>query len=154
MKRFWWLILTVLVLWFGKAGPFSPMDAGEMCILETMFVQRESGQIRMLGKDVEGSGASFYEAYEDMADNAPGKLYLRQVRRVIFCGSETEFEDFICLPEDIPLGALIYRTDAAPETLMEQLDNLERKLLVEEKEGETAPKLAQLLNWELGRKQM
>ena len=147
----YWILAAVaaLLLIYGDFGPFEPVDAGEMFIVETLFVEKTGNQIRLVAKDAEGAGRTMEDAVSQMKDEAPGRLFLRQVKRLVFCGSGTESLDFLAIPEDIPVGAAVYATKDKADDLLEGLDALEKKLDVREKEKSSVATLAQIMNRQL-----
>lgn len=149
MKKLILAAVLALLLLYGDIAPFEPVDAGEMCIVETLFVEKSGNQIRLVAKDAEGAGETIADAVSDMKEEAPGRLFLRQVKRVVFCGSETENVDFLSMPSDIPIGAAVYATRDRADDLLEGLETLEKKLNVREKEKRTVATLAQIMNRQL-----
>lgn len=147
----YWILAAVgtILLIYGDIGPFEPVDAGEMCIVETLFVEKTGNQIRLVAEEAEGTGSTMAEAVSDMEDEAPGKLFLRQVKRVVFCGNGAESLDFLSMPEDIPVGAAVYATKDKADDLLEGIDTLEKKLDVREKEKSSVATLAQIMNRQL-----
>lgn len=147
----YWILAAVgvLLLLYGDFGPFEPVDAGEMCIVETLFVEKTGNQIRLVAKEAEGAGRTMAEAVSDMEDEAPGRLFLRQVKRVVFCGSGADTVDFLSMPSDIPVGAAVYATKDRADDLLEGIDTLEKKLDVREKEKNSVATLAQIMNRQL-----
>jgi len=149
MKKLILAAAAALLFAYGDVAPFEPVDAGEMCIVETLFVEKSGNQIRLVAKDAEGAGETIADAVSDMKQEAPGRLFLRQVKRVVFCGSETENVDFLSMPSDIPIGAAVYATRDRADDLLEGLETLEKKLDVREKEKRTVATLAQIMNRQL-----
>jgi hypothetical protein len=97
--------------------------------------------------DLEGTGTDVGAAADDMAENAPGQLFLRQTKRLIFCGDTQP--DLLGLPEELPMGAVVYQDPREAEELLKQLETLETVLEAREKRSEEVPTLARLQNRQL-----
>lgn len=152
--KYWILAALGLLLTYGDLAPFEPVDAGEMCIVETLFVEKTGDQIRLVAKELEGSGGTMKEAVTAMEEEAPGQLFLRQVKRVVFCGSGGNNVDFLSMPEEIPVGAAVYATKDRADDLLEGIDTLEKKLDIREKEKNSVATLAQIMDRQLKKEQM
>jgi hypothetical protein len=144
-----WLIAGTLVLLLGYCDllPFQSMDAGNLLVVETLLIEENAGEVHLYAQDLEGTGQDVVTAAENMAENAPGQLFLRQTKRLIFCG-DTELE-LLDLPEELPVGAIVYQDPRTAEELLAQLETLEPMLEAREKRAERVPTLAQLQNRQL-----
>jgi hypothetical protein len=141
-----WLVAGGLVLLAGYFDllPFQSEDAGELLVVETLLIQEEAGEVHLYGLDLEGTGVDVAAAAENMAENAPGQLFLRQTKRLIFCGDMQP--DLMELPEELPVGAVVYGDPREAQELLTQLETLEAMLEAREKRSENVPTLAQLQN--------
>jgi hypothetical protein len=148
-----WLVAGMLVLLAGYLDllPFQSEDAGELLVVETLLIQEEAGEVHLYGLDLEGTGRDVAAAAENMAENAPGQLFLRQTKRLIFCGDTQP--DLLDLPEELPVGAVVYADPREAQELLGQLDTLEAVLEAREKHSEDVPTLARLQNRYLGEKE-
>ncbi len=146
MKK--WLLAgcAALVLLYGDLMPFEGVDAGELCVVETLIVSAEGGNIALWSRDAEGTGEDFTKALELMEETAPGKLFLKQIKRVVFCQGAEEQVDVPELPREIPLGAAVYCSAHPPKKLLEDLDGLEKTMEVRENTGAEIPTLARVKN--------
>jgi hypothetical protein len=144
-----WLIAGALVLLAGYFDllPFKSVDAGDLLVVETLLIQEEAGEVHLYAMDLEGTGTDVYAAADDMAENAPGQLFLRQTKRLIFCGDTQP--DLLELPEELPMGAVVYQDPREAEELLKQLETLETVLEAREKRSEEVPTLARLQNRQL-----
>jgi hypothetical protein len=115
--------------------------------VETLLVEEDAGEVRLYAEDFEGSGTDAEAAAENMAENAPGQLFLRQTKRLILCGN-TEL-DLLELPKELPAGAVVYADPRSAQALLEQMETLEPMLEAREKRAEQVPTLAQLQNRQL-----
>lgn len=140
---------VMLIFVYSDLGPFESMDAGELCVVETLFVEKRGTQIHLLSEETEGVGETVAEAVDNMEENAPGRLFLRQVQRVVFCKGAEESVDVLELPGEIPLGAGVYQSESRAEDLMKDLDGLESRLKVMEQQKNKVPTLAHLKNMQL-----
>lgn len=91
------------------------------------------------------------EALADMEEWAPGQVFLRQTKRIIFCGG-TEARPGE-LPEDLPMGAGVYETTQSAEILLE-INDLEDILEARERRQKQMPTLADLKNSALSGKKL
>lgn len=115
--KLWLLALAAAAVVFP---PFKAVDPGRLCVVETLILEQTPEECRIYGGAWSGRGNTLSEAMTDMADTAPGKLFLRQVQRVIYCD-----ETLIPVPEEIPLGAVVYRSGKDGESLWQDLSVLE-----------------------------
>lgn len=149
MKKWWVAVAVVLCLGYGNLFPFEKTDAGELCIVETLLVEQQGGTTTLYSIDAQGTGETMAAALADMEDHAPGQLFLRQVKRIVFCGVTTQPPDLFDLPEDIPLGANVYISPQQGQELQQELERLEAQLYGKERRERSRTTLAQLRNQEL-----
>lgn len=135
------LIVAYLGLW-----PFDSLDAGEIYMVETLLISGEDGKINVYTRDVSAEGGTVNEAIKNLAERTPGQLFLRQTKRVIFCGGAEERIDICTMPRELPIGVIIYRSNQEPEKLQEDYDEMERRLGAKERREEQLPTLAKLQN--------
>lgn len=139
--KLWLLALAVAAVLFP---PFKAVDPGRLCVVETLILEQGPGECRVYGGEWSGKGNTVPEAVEDMANVAPGKLFLRQVQRIIYCREAT-----LPVPEEIPAGAAVYRSELDGETLWKDLSDLEPVLQEWEQEKEL-PRVSDLGREESG----
>ncbi len=143
MKK-WIVALAALgILW--ATHPFQGIDAGSLCVVETLLVEPKQGGIYVASGALNGTGATVSEALQDMAEHTPGALFLRQVRRIILCDDEAGIQPLMGLPEEIPMGALIYTSGETAASLQTQ-DALDQVLEAREQRNRTMPSLAVVKN--------
>ncbi len=143
MKK-WIVALAALgILW--AIHPFQGIDAGSLCVVETLLVEPKQGGIYVASGALNGTGATVSEALQDMAEHTPGTLFLRQVRRIILCDDEAGIQPLMGLPEEIPMGALIY-TSGETATSLQAQDTLDQVLEAREQRNRTMPSLAMVKN--------
>lgn len=135
------LIVAYLGLW-----PFDSLDAGEIYMVETLLISGEDGKINVYTRDVSAEGGTVNEAIKNLAERTPGQLFLRQTKRIIFCGGAEERIDICTMPRELPIGVIIYRSSQEPEKLQEDYDEMERRLEAKERREEQLPTLAKLQN--------
>ena len=146
MKK-WIIALAGLgILW--AIHPFRGIDAGSLCVVETLLIESEQGEVSVASGELTGTGDTVQAALDDMAEHTPGTLFLRQVRRVILCGGEKGTNVLMELPDEIPLGALIYTSDESAESLRQQ-DTLDQVLEAREQRNHTMPNFAEVQNHSL-----
>lgn len=146
MKKWLLAAAAVLILSYGDFLPFENADAGDLYIVETLFVEKKGNRLVLLAEDIQGSGADVAAAAEDMKKTAPGRLFLRQVKRIVFCqGAQTQV-DILSMPEEIPLGASVFVSNEPANKLLNDLENLEKRLEVQEEQAKNMITLAQLQN--------
>lgn len=124
--------------------PFQPQDAGRLYVVETLALEERSGEILVASGDVWGRGSTVTAALENMEERTPGLLFLRQVKRVILCG-DTDAAVLSRLPEEIPMGAVIYTSQAQAQELAPQAE-LQEILEAREVRDPELPKLAEILD--------
>lgn len=147
MKVKWLLAAAVaLLLCYGDLLPFENRDAGEMCIVETLFVEQKGAYVALSSGEIQGMGKDLQAAAENMEENAPGGLFLRQVKRILFCQGAEKGVDLLKMPEELPLGAAIYRSDAPAEELLKELETMEKRLEAKEQRERDIPTLARIQN--------
>jgi hypothetical protein len=141
-----WLIAGALVLLAGYFDllPFKSTDAGDLLVVETLLIEDDAGEVHLYAMDLEDTGTDVGVAADHMAENAPGQLFLRQTKRLIFCGDTKP--DLLGLPEELPMGAVVYADPREAQELLEQMETLEAMLEAREKRSEDVPTLAQLQN--------
>lgn len=146
MKKYFFAALVLLLLFDEGLRPFQSRDAAELYVIETLIVDADKEEIRFYTADGVGAGKDGAEAISALAQQVPGELFLRQVKRVVLCD---EAKDWINeLPKEIPLGALVYTSEMSGEKFFQQLSAWEKRRTVEE----TAPRLAEILNQALKEK--
>ena len=143
MKKWIVALVGLGVLW--SLHPFHGVDAGSLCVVETLLVETKAGQVQVAAGELTGTGATVSEALENMADNTPGTLFLRQVRRIILCGEQNGLRYAMELPDEIPLGAILYTSRESVDILREQ-EALEQVLEAREQRDHTLPNLAFVKN--------
>lgn len=148
-----WLLAGVVALCVGYFDllPFESVDAGELYIVETLMVEDRAGEVSLYAGDVEGHGATMDAAVADMENYAPGRLFLRQTKRLIFCGGSEVMP--MELPETLPMGAAVYGAEESAETLLDAKE-LEDILEARERRFGNMPTLADLKNDALTRESL
>ena len=144
MKKWILCLATLLIIGAFDLWPFRREDAGSLAIVETLLVKTEGETISLVAGDQAGHGASVEEALEDLREHMPGQLFLRQVRRVIFCGDALWHCPPEELPEALPMSALIYHAADVPD-----MEKLEPVLETRESRRQDLPTLARILNGRL-----
>lgn len=140
-----WLLAGIVALCVGYFDllPFESIDAGELYIVETLMVEETAGEVSLYAGEVEGHGPTLKAAVADMERFAPGQLFLRQTKRLIFCaGTEAKPME---LPETLPMGAAVYRAEESAEELKDDKE-LEDVLEARERQRKNMPTLAGLKN--------
>ncbi len=146
MKK-WIIALAGLgLLWAVR--PFDGIDAGSLCVVETLLIESVQGEISVMSGELAGTGETVQAALENMGEHTPGTLFLRQVRRVILCGGKYDTNVLMELPGEIPLGAMIYTSDESAESLRQQ-NTLDQVLEAREQRNNTMPNLAEVRNQRL-----
>ena len=143
MKK--WIGAAVVLALLWSIRPFTPVDAGELFTVETLLIERSDGSITVAAGEQSGTGETVEAALEQMAEDAPGILFLRQVRRVVFCGTGWDAEIESQLPEELPMGALLYTSPCSAEMLV-QWDDLDQVMAAREQRGERGRNLAEMKN--------
>lgn len=141
-----WIAAGLIILISLCFHPFQAADAGELCVAETVIVENTGDNVEMWAAGVHGQGRTASDAAADMAQSAPGTLFLRQVKRVIFCGGAERSEEARSLPEEIPMGAVIYESQEPGWALSEELEELEEVLEARERREKEPATLAQIKN--------
>jgi hypothetical protein len=136
VKRWVWLLALAVIL--GRWWPFSKTDPGELYIIETLAVEPGQGRVTVRTEELSAQGADLAAALAELEEIAPGQLYLGQTQRVIFCGGPWE------LPAEIPMGAWVYGTQAAAESL--DLQALTPVLQAREKRQPDTTQVAEMKN--------
>lgn len=144
MKRVVIIICIALAVGYFGLLPFESTDAGELYVVETLVVDRSEESICFCSGDLTGCGATAAEAVADMERKTPGQLFLRQTKRLIFCGGAEESCDPMTLPEELPMGAGVYASSEPAEMLLEEQDVLEEVLEAWERRNEQMPTLAEM----------
>ena len=140
-----WILAGIVALCVGYFDllPFESIDAGELYIVETLMVEETAGEVNLYAGEAEGHGPTLKAAVANMEQFAPGQLFLRQTKRLIFCGG-TEARPME-LPETLPMGAAVYQAEESAETLQDA-ENLEDILEARERQRKDMPTLADLKN--------
>lgn len=107
MKK-WAYGLLVLVLLYGNLWPFEPVDARELCVVEQLNIDIWQGKIRFWGENIQGTGETMKEAQKSMEEASEGTLFLRQVTKIVLWDEAGERLNLLELPEELPLGAVVY----------------------------------------------
>ena len=147
--RKWGIALAILLgaeLW--NLWPFEMRDAGELTVVETVAVEVKRGELWLSADGYTGHGRTAEQAVEKLQASVPGQLFLRQVRRVIFCHGAEELWSSRNLPEQLPVGANVYGWPGTRETLGD-LSLLNKVLAARERRTPQLTNLAQLQNGEL-----
>lgn len=148
MKK--WCFLFALVLILLCFPPFDGSDAGRLWVVETLIVEETSDGVAVYAKDLTAKGRTLHEALETMKEYVPGELFLRQIKRLIFCGDMALMK----LPEDIPLGAAVYVYQGSGDALWTQLKDMEPVLDAREKANPDSPRLAELMDRNLRQEEL
>ncbi len=143
MKK--WIIALAGLAALWAVHPFHGVDAGSLCVVETLLIEAKQGQVQVAAGTLEGNGETVPEALKDMAENTPGTLFLRQVRRIILCGEQNGARQVMELPDEIPLGAIVYTCSKSAAELQSQ-DDLEQVLEAREQRDRSMPDLASIKN--------
>lgn len=146
MKKWMVAVVILLVLGYVDGFPFEQADAGELCVVETLLVETDSAGITLYSMDGRGWGATMEEAVENLRENVPGQLFLRQVKRVIYCQGTESGDIVLEMPEAIPLGAHIYMYPQSAEEILDGMDLEEKRLTAREQREKNIPTLAELQN--------
>lgn len=142
MKKWILLLAAVLAVSFFDLWPFSREDAGGLFLVETLAVSVEEDTVFLTAGDRTGSGKTVDEALETLGEKTPGQLFLRQIRRVIYCGDALRRCPPEDLPQELPMSALVYHAEKMPE-----FGALEPVLEAREARGQRdLPTLARTLN--------
>lgn len=144
MKWIVWAAAAALVCRCGWL-PFEAVDAGKLYVVEDLMIEWDDGEFFLRGGDVTGGGEDVETALKALEENAPGQLFLRQTRRLIFCGGAEKLVDPLELPWEIPAGATVYRTEKDADEISE-IQNLGDVLNARERRREDTPTLAQVRN--------
>lgn len=140
MKKWSFLLVLVLVLlWFP---PFDGSDAGQLWVVETLIVEEKAESVAVYAKNLTAEGRTLHEALETLKEYVPGELFLRQIKRLIFCGDMM----LMRLPEEIPLGAAVYVYPGSGENIWQQLATIEPVLDAREKADPGSPRLSELMD--------
>lgn len=107
MKK-WAYGLLVLVLLYGNLWPFEPVDARELWVVEQLNIDIWQGKIRFWGENIQGTGETMKEAQKSMEEASEGTLFLRQVTKIVLWDEAGERLNLLELPEELPLGAVVY----------------------------------------------
>lgn len=143
MKK--WVIGIAVVLAAICFHPFEAADTGELLVAQTLIIEGEENELSLWAAGLHATGKTAQTAVDKIADRAPGKLFLRQTGRIILCGGTEQFEKME-LPEEIPMGAVVYRSNESAEALNKRLKELEAVLEARERREQDLPTLAQLKN--------
>ena len=98
------IVLDLLDLW-----PFEQEDTSTLYIVESLQVEADPGTVTFRTDGISGTGTDPASAIERLEDGVPGKLFLRQARRVIFLKGAERYLDPSALPDQLPAGAYVYR---------------------------------------------
>lgn len=147
MKKWALGIFAALAVGYFGLLPFESTDAGELYVVETLLVEADENQVRLYSGDTMGSGATPAEAVQDMERKAPGQLFLRQTKRLIFCDGAEQNCNPMELPEQLPMGAGVYAAEQTAEALLEEQEDLENILEARERrQQQSMPTLADMKN--------
>lgn len=144
MKKWMIGLLVVLAVSFFDLWPFPQQDAGELYIVETLLLEQEEDTVRLYAGECSADGKTLEEALAKLEACAPGQLFLRQTRRLIFCGGAETDCDPMTLPEQLPMGACVYAWPGAAEDL--DMEYLNEVLEAREHRAPGTPTLAQMKN--------
>lgn len=141
-----WIVTALVIaaaLWFH---PFPAADTGELLVAKTLLIEEQEGEISLWAAGLHARGETVQAAVEEMKNNAPGTLFLRQTMRIIFCGGAEQSENALNLPQEIPIGAVVYQSEESAKDMNERLEDLEEQLEARERREQQLPTLAQLQN--------
>lgn len=151
MKRWIFGLLAAMAVGYLGWLPFPCADAGELFVVETLLLEADGEQVKLCAGELTGEGTSLPEALADLRSQAPGELFLRQTRRMIFCGGAEKRLDPLLLPEELPMGAAVYATKTPAEELSQDPETLDAVLEAQERREQDMPTLARLKNSALAR---
>lgn len=135
--------LLAMELW--SLWPFPRWDTGELMVVETLAIQVRNRELWLFADGYTGCGATGAQAVERLQTAVPGQLFLRQVRRIIFCGGAEESWNPLELPEELSVGANVYRWPGEAEDLGD-ISRLNRVLVARERREPQMENLAGLQN--------
>lgn len=144
MKK--WIVGLLIIVAAVCFHPFHAFDPGELCVAQTLLVEAKDDQVTLWALEQSAQGETTAQAANVMAEAAPGELFLRQTKRIIFCGGAEFSKNALKLPEEIPMGAIVYQCQDSGEQLSENLEELEAVLEARERRERQLPTLAQLKN--------
>ena len=144
MKK--WIIAGAIILAALCFHPFEAADAGELLVAQTLVIEEDGDQISLWAAELHAKGKTTEEAAEKMKGSAPGTLFLRQTKRIIFCGGAEASDAALKLPEELPMGAVVYQSEESGKDLNEKLKDLEEVLEAREQRERDLPTLAQIKN--------
>ncbi len=117
----WFAVLAALA---GLCGwlPFSPTDAVELVVVETLVVSEDAnGRVTLYGPDgLTGSGAGFDDAAADLAAHAPGQLFLGAAEHLVFAGSAVDSLAEAAHGDTLRPAVRVYVCSEPAEVLVEQ----------------------------------
>lgn len=133
MKKLLWCLAAALLVGALDLWPFRQEDAGALYLVETLLVEADASGIELYAGDLSAGGGTMDEALSALEERAPGQLFLRQTKRVIFCAGAERYCSPMDLPEQVPMGAALYSCRAGaealePEPLGEILEARERRM--------------------------
>lgn len=143
MKK--WCVLITLTLILLYFPPFDGADAGKLWVVETLIVEENQDHVAVYAKDLTAEGRTLHEALENLREYVPGELFLRQLKRLIFCGDMMLKR----LPEEIPLGSAVYVYHGSGAVLWQQLGSVEPVLEARERAKPDMIRLAELMDGDL-----
>lgn len=143
MKK--WLFPGALLLALLCFPPFDGSDAGKLWVAETLIIEEQPDGVAVYARNLTAEGRTLHEALEQMKKYVPGELFLRQLKRLIFCGDMM----LMRLPEEIPLGAVVYVYPGSGEAIWQQLGELEPVLDAREQAEPHSPRLSELMDRQL-----
>ena len=146
MKK--WLAGAVLLLILVVFPPFHAADAGQLWVVETLMVEEMPKGFTVYAGELSGQGRTIGEALSTLQEYAPGELFLRQVKRLVLCGDTA----LPVLPEEIPMGAVVYTWPGSGGELWQRLSRVEPVLDARERQNDDQTRLADLEDAALGQK--
>ena len=144
MKRWILCLMAFLAMSFFGLWPFRREDAGNLYIADTLLVEADRTGVTLSTGDLTAGGPTVRSALEALSESAPGQLFLRQAKRVIFCGGAEQSCEPLSLPDQLPMGACVYRSNLAASEL--DLETLSPVLDARERRSRDLPTLAALEN--------
>lgn len=94
-KKVSWLLAAAAAALLFIFTPFRSSDVAELIPVEILVISKENNQLVVDGGEVQGRGATWTEAWQDLKQGAPGKVFLGTAEYVVLVGGAANQLDIV-----------------------------------------------------------
>lgn len=115
-KKGSWLLAGAAAALLLTFTPFRSSDVAELIPVEILVISKEDDQLVVDGGQIQGRGATWTEAWQDLKQGAPGKVFLGTAEYVVLVGDAIDQLDIVAESELLrPAARVCYCPGETPQ---------------------------------------